>query len=301
MEHLEINTMSALGRGLGSLIPGGIGEEKVEPIHSLPIARIRPNPNQPRKVFDTEALEQLRASIEQHGILQPICVRSIDGAFEIISGERRWRASRLAGLAEMPVVVREGVTDELLLELALVENVHRADLDPIEKGRAFRELVERLGLTQEAVAQRVGLQRSTIANHLRLLELPLDAQEALLEGLITMGHARALLAFDKENELLAALERVVRDELSVRETERLAKGGRPTAPIPAPASKSPQSSPPKPQLPWAKDIEDRIRRALGVKVKVQDRGNYRGQVTLDYSDRDSLERVVDRLAPRDEV
>jgi ParB family transcriptional regulator, chromosome partitioning protein len=299
--------MSALGRGLGSLIPGGIDEQQGEAVHALPITRIRPNPNQPRKVFDTEALEQLKGSIEQHGILQPICVRPVDGAFEIVSGERRWRAARLAGLTEMPVVVREGVTDELLLELALVENVHRSDLDPIEKARAFREMVNQLDMTQEVVAERVGLKRSTVANHLRLLELPLDAQEALLEGLVTMGHARALLAFESEGAILEALERVVREELSVRQTERLARAGLPSATIPAPGvgsgskSSSKPSTSAKAQLPWAKDIEDRIRRALGVRVKIQDRGNYKGQITLDYSDRDSLQRVVDCLAPRDEI
>ena len=203
----------------------------------------------------------------------------------------------------MPVVVREGVTDELLLELALVENVHRADLDPIEKARAFRDMVEKLKLTQEDVAERVGLKRSTVANHLRLLELPMEAQEALLEGLVTMGHARALLAFEGEKAILEALERVVREDLSVRQIERLARGGMPAAPIPtASTGKAPATSEaPKSQVPWAKELEDRIRRALGVRVKIQDRGGYKGQITLDYSDRDSLERVVDRLAPRDEI
>ena len=295
--------MSALGRGLGSLIPGGIDDPKEEAVHALPITRIRPNPNQPRKIFDTEALEQLKGSIQKHGILQPICVRPVDGAFEIVSGERRWRAARLVGLSEMPVVVREDVTDELLLELALVENVHRADLDPIEKARAFRDMVEKLKLTQEDVAERVGLKRSTVANHLRLLELPMEAQEALLEGLVTMGHARALLAFEGQKAILEALERVVREDLSVRQIERLARGGMPAAPIPsASTGKAPATSTaPKSQVPWAKELEDRIRRALGVRVKIQDRGGYKGQVTLDYSDRDSLERVVDRLAPRDEI
>lgn len=292
--------MSALGRGLGSLIPGGGADsDPGEPASVLPVSQIRPNPNQPRKVFDSGHLEDLKDSIKQHGILQPICVRPIaGGGYEIVSGERRWRAARLAGLAELPVVVRE-VDDRQMLELALVENVQRQDLDPIEKARGFQEMIERLGITQEAVAEKVGLKRATVANHLRLLDLPDEAQEAVVTGLITMGHARALAGLGRPAEILSALGSVVRDELSVRQTESLVRGGGKAAIAAGRMGRKPSGA--ARGEAWIAAAEARVREALGCQVQIQNRRGFQGQVVLRYTGREELDRLLDALAPRAEL
>ncbi|MFT7676897.1 MAG: ParB family chromosome partitioning protein [Planctomycetota bacterium] len=289
--------MHALGRGLDSLIAGGSPEALEVGSRILAITKIRPNPNQPRKTFDSTHLEELRDSIRLHGVLQPICVRQIDGGYEIVSGERRWRASRLAGLAEIPVVILEGVDDNRLLELAMVENLQRQDLDPMEKARGFEELMQQVGMTQAQVAERVGLKRSTVANHLRLLDLGEDAQDALVSGLISMGHARALAGLNDDVLLQKALAAVVRDELSVRQTEQLVR-----TPDASPASASDEPTPKvDPQAPWAKDFEKRIREALGVQVDLKNGKAYKGQITLKYGDRDQLEAIVELLAPKSQL
>ncbi len=293
--------MAGLGRGLDSLIAqdseggGGVSQREIS------IAQIRPNPMQPRKVFESAHLEDLRNSIENHGILQPICVRRVEGGYEIISGERRWRAARLAGLRTMPVVVREDVSNNEMMELALVENLQRQDLDPIEKAQGFAEMVESLGLTQEQVAAKVGLKRSTVTNHLRLLELDEEVQEALVSGLITMGHARALLSVSGDTkDKKKALATIVRDELSVRQTERMVKGGgaaaAPSAPD-APAASSAGQGKDRPES-WVQDLERRMREHLGVRVDLSVRKGYKGQISLHFGGRDELEALVEGLAPK---
>ena len=290
--------MAALGRGLDSLIAQGQGGDAEEAQRELPIAQIRPNPLQPRKIFDSEHLEDLKASIENHGVLQPICVRKVEGGFEIISGERRWRAARLAGLRSIPVVVREGVSNEQMMELALVENLQRQDLDPIEKARGFQEMIEALDLTQEQVAAKVGLKRSTVTNHLRLLELEPEVQDALVSGLITMGHARALLSVTGgTKEKKKALATIVRDELSVRQTERLVKQG-PADGGGSEATNPKQSADPKKPAAWVADLESRIREHLGTRVELVSRAGYKGQITLHFKGREELESLVDRIAPK---
>ncbi len=290
--------MGALGRGLDSLISGGGAQSSGTGSSVVAITKIRPNPNQPRKTFDSEHLEELRDSIRQHGVLQPICVRPAEGGYEIVSGERRWRASRQAGLAEMPVVILDGVDDDRILELALVENLQRQDLDPLEKARGFQELMERVGLTQEQVAQRVGLRRSTVANHLRLLDLAEDVQEAMVSGLITMGHARALAGVKDPKKVQKALAAVVRDDLSVRQTEQLIKQSASPSAAPVAPSKPAKDDGP---APWVRDIERRIIEALGVQVELRNGSGYRGQLTLKYADRDQLEAMIERLAPKAEI
>ena len=300
-----------LGRGLGSLLgqtdeapqagsrkeqfgagadegPAGIGE-------LIAIDSIRRNPDQPRKVFESEALEELRDSIARHGVLQPICVRRVGRGFEIISGERRWRAARTAGLERIPAVVRDEVADDVSLELALIENVQREDLDPIEKAEGYRSLMDRVGLTQEQIAERLGLKRSSVANQLRLLELPTEGQDAVRKGLITMGHAKALLSIRGAASLRKALQEIVRKDLSVREAERLAKAGvaRPAA-ASAKAESSTGSSPA-----WVGDLERRLRAALGVKVTLRSGKGYRGSIQLDFAGREELDRLCDQLAPKD--
>lgn len=287
--------MAALGRGLDSLIAQGQGADSEAAQRELPIAQIRPNPLQPRKVFDSGHLEDLKASIENHGVLQPICVRKVEGGFEIISGERRWRAARLAGLRSIPVVIREEVSNEQMMELALVENLQRQDLDPIEKARGFQEMIDTLKLTQEQVAAKVGLKRSTVANHLRLLELDPEVQEALVSGLITMGHARALLAVEGgTKEKKKALATIVRDELSVRQTERLVKQGPVVQAKPAETKKA---SGDKPEA-WVGDLERRIREHLGTRVELVSKRGYKGHITLHFKGREELEALVDQIAPK---
>lgn len=293
--------MGALGRGLDSLISGGGPQSSGAGPQVVAITKIRPNPNQPRKTFDSEPLEELRDSIRQHGVLQPICVRPTEGGFEIVSGERRWRASRLAGLAEMPVVVLDGVDDDRLLELALVENLQRQDLDPLEKARGFQELMERVGLTQEQVAQRVGLRRSTVTNHLRLLDLAEDVQEAMVSGLISMGHARALAGMKDPKQVQKALAAVVRDDLSVRQTEQLVKQVAAHSPAKGSSAADAKETKDDGPAPWVRDIERRIIEALGVRVELRNGNGYKGQLTLKYADRAQLEAMIERLAPKAEL
>ena len=278
-----------LGRGLGSLLSSEPTSR--EPRAEVPLASIRPNPFQPRKHFLPEALAELQASIQVHGVLQPVVLRrSGSGEFELIAGERRFRASQAAGLKTIPAVVRDGVSDEAMLELAMVENLQRSDLDPIEKARGFRQLQES-GLTQEEVAAKVGLQRSSVANFMRLLELSEPVQKALTEGLISMGHARALLGIPERarQEELCALG--VRRGLSVRELEERVRelAGRATP-------KPKEVVPPPP--PWVRDMESKMRSHLGTKVQVKNGEGYQGSIVIEYHGREDLDRLYTLLAPR---
>ena len=283
-----------LGRGLGSLLspsPPAAGQLELE------LDRIRPNPFQPRTVFDEAGLAELRTSIEAHGVLQPVVVRPAGGVergfYELVSGERRWRASRLAGKTTIPAVVRPGVRDDEMLELALVENLQRRDLDPMERARGFRQLLESLQGTQEQVAERVGLQRSTITNHLRLLELPRPVQDALAQGLLGMGHARALLGLGQEARQLELLEATVRDGLSVREVERRVRAAAPTGAVRSSQAAARPSAPA-----WVGDVEGRLRRSLGTKVRILNGPDGGGQIVIDFYDRAGLDNLLALLAPR---
>lgn len=264
----------------------------------VPIHKLQPNPHQPRTEWNAESLDELRASIEVHGILQPICVREVSpegtaGArYEIIAGERRWRAARLASLPRVPVVVRPGVTDRDMLELAVVENVQREDLDAIEKAKAYKDMGERLGLTQEATAERLGIRRATVANQIRLLELPDAVQRGLSEGLLRMGHARALLGLKQPKAILTLFQETVRKGLSVRQVEERVRAlSATTTPAAADAPK-PASRPA-----WVNEMEARIRESLGAKVQIRNRDGYRGEITLQYHDRGDLDRLLEHLAP----
>lgn len=209
---------SVLGSGLGALLPS----EAPNGVREVPVEHIRQNPRQPRTVFDPAALEDLAASINEHGIIQPLIVTQQDeGVYELIAGERRWRAAKLAGMQRVPVIVRE-TTPQELLELALIENVQRADLNPIEEARAYQALVDDFGMSDNQVAKRVGVNnRVTIANTRRLLKLPEQAQDAILKNSITAGHGRAILKLDTETQQLAALDVLIAHEMSVRDAERL--------------------------------------------------------------------------------
>jgi ParB family chromosome partitioning protein len=266
------------------------------------ISEIRPNPQQPRTSFDEEGLEELRDSIRSHGVLQPIVVRQTAEGYELIAGERRLRASSLAGLKTIPVVIKNNVSDEALLELAMVENVQRRDLDALEKAAGYQKMMSELGLTQEQVAVKVGLKRATVANHVRLLDLPKEAQEALTAGLIAMGHARALLGLKSTDQIQTALGRIVRGGLSVRQTEEHVKAA--IAPA-TPAGVSSELSEPvvpsevadKIEESWVVDLQRQMQMNLATKVKLQNREGYKGKIVIEYYGREDLERLIKILAP----
>lgn len=295
-----------LGRGLGALLPGK-DMASTGGSQEIALGRIRPNPFQPRRHFDSEGIEELRQSIENHGILQPVVVRPQAGGFELISGERRCRAAKAAGLRAIPAIVREGVEDTEMLELALVENVQRRDLSPLERAEGFHSMMNQLGLSQDQVAGMVGLQRSTVANHVRLLELPPAIQRELTQGALTMGHAKALLSMKDAEEMETLAQTAVAEGWSVRETERRCRGESPTAP----AAKESKSSKPKaqpesdreitPTVPWVVDLERRMQEHLGTKVQIQNGPQYRGKITIEYFDRDDLERLLRMLVSDDQL
>ena len=288
-----------LGRGLSALIP----DTPVEPrqaalgaVHEAPIDSIAPNPEQPRSAFDDEALEELTASVREHGVIQPLLVTELpeDASspggprYQLIAGERRLRAAQAAGLVRVPVTVRESVPREQLV-LALIENVQREDLNPLEESRAYKRLVDDYGLTQQQVAERVGRSRASVTNRLRLLELSPPAQHALVEGAISEGHARALLALRDPVDQVEALERVQREGLSVRDTERLAKrlaGGRTPR---RPATPDPN----------VEAVVEALRRELGTKVTMRRGSRGRGTLTIHFGGDEELNGVLDRLLPED--
>lgn len=308
-----------LGRGLGSLLgnrpsvsqpTSSTAPEPVSSRNEVDLDRIRPNPFQPRQVFDPNGLQELRASIQNHGILQPVVLRSSGSGYELVSGERRWRAARLAGLTAIPAVVRENVSDDDMLELAMVENLQRRDLDPIERALGYQSMLDRLNLTQDEVARRVGLQRATVANHVRLLDLEDSIQAAVSANRISMGHARALLALPAGEQRLELARAIEREGLSVREVERRVKGSKEEGEgagssdrSSASTSKStaPNEGPPRAVEPWARGLEERIKMATGTRVEIRNRatedGGIEGQVVLHYYDRNQLEALIERLAP----
>lgn len=279
-----------LGRGLGSLLSDPSPAAGPAP-QEIALDRISPNPFQPRKRFDPAGLQELKESIGRHGVLQPVVVRQVEDRFELILGERRWRAARLAGKQTLPTVVRRDVPDEEMLELALVENVQRRDLDPLERALGFRQMVQQLGVTQEQVAEKVGLQRSTVTNHLRLLDLPEEAQKALADGLVSMGHARALLGVQDSKAQRALLAEMVRKDLSVRAVERRVRdvrdGGTTATPTASTSAQAPA---------WVREVEASLRDSLGTKVEVRNGKDYRGQIVIEYADRASLDRLLTQLA-----
>ncbi len=287
-----------LGKGLDALLSGTEADE-IRPVGSgelrLPLDRLKANPNQPRRVFDEDALQELAASIREHGVIQPVVVEeSGDGSYLIVAGERRCRAARLAGLREVPAVVRN-YSDERRLEVALIENVQRMDLNPIEEAAAYRRLMELTGLSQEEVAARVGKNRSTVANALRLLKLPEDIQGALAAGQLTPGHARSILAVVNPADQRVLFGRIVGDGISVREAEKMAtdlNGGIRAAGT-ADRGEKPAADKPAELL----AIEQRFIDALGTKVAISG-GLKRGSIKIDYYSMDDLDRLYSILAGR---
>jgi ParB family chromosome partitioning protein len=253
----------------------------------LPVERIRPNPDQPRRRFDPAELERLAESIRRHGVLQPVVVRAVDDGYELLVGERRWRAAQAAGLASIPVVVADVATSDRL-EVALVENVQRHDLNPIELALAFRGLAD-AGLTQEEIGARVGFERSTIANHLRLLELPREMQADVESGALSSGHAKAILGVANPERRLALRDRIVRDALSVRQTEELARelGA---------ATRTRSAGRAKLQIldPDLANVVDLLRARLQTQIRLRGSAS-RGRIEIDYVGGEELGRLVDRI------
>ena len=282
----------ALGKGLESLIQQYEEESGIssnEGVEEIQIKHIIPNPDQPRKNFDEEALKELADSIKEQGVIQPIIVEKSGDRFIIIAGERRFRASRLAGLDTIPGLVRK-YTHEQKLEIALIENIQREDLNSIEEAKAYLSLINNLDLSQEAVAQKVGKKRSTISNSLRLLKLPEDMQESLKQEDISAGHARALLSVLNPSDMIILFSRITSSDLSVRETEHQAaslnNGVRKVS-----SSGSKKTKSPDPEI---RRIEQKFLDVLGTKVTVRG-GLKKGKIEIDYYSLDDLERIYDLL------
>ena len=276
---------SGLGKGLDALFLDNAVEEAQGSAATLSVNEITPNRAQPRKIFDEEALAELAQSITSHGVLQPLLVRPLaDGTYQLIAGERRWRTSRMAGLTEVPVVIRE-MSDSEAMELALVENLQREDLNPIEEARGFQLLMETYALTQEQAAERVGKSRPAVANALRLLALPEEVLTLVESGALSAGHARTLLALPKKNDALALAQEIVRDGLSVRETERRVKAM--TAPK---RSRSPQK-----RDTFFDEAELSMSQCLGRKAKVHLRGKEKGSVEIEFFSKEDLSKLLNSL------
>ena len=273
-----------LGRGLESLFEDA-ARDVGGPVSTLPLREIEPDKDQPRKDFDEQALSELADSIARHGLLQPIAVRAAaGGAYKIIAGERRWRAARLAGLSEVPVVIKD-VTDAEAMELALIENLQREDLDPVEEAMGYRQLMDRCELTQEQTAQKIGKSRSAIANSLRLLNLPDDVLAFLKEGKLSTGHAKVLLGLPDAALQSQAAEAVVGQNLNVRQTEALCKKL-------AKPEKPPKPQPLRPAL--AGEVEYALREVLGSEVKV-DYKNGQGSLTVHFYSDEQLSAFANLL------
>lgn len=286
------NRKPALGRGLGALLAdarqptektvqaaGGAGG-----VTKLPIEQIHADRANPRRSFDEAQLEELAASLKQQGVLQPVLVRKDGKGYRLIAGERRWRAAQRAGLTELPVIIKEA-TDAEAYELALVENIQRADLNPLEEAEAYRRLLDERKLTQEQVADRVGKDRSSVANSLRLLHLPNEVKQLLIEGDLDMGHARAILGLGSSKEMVLLARDVVTDKLTVRETEARVKGMRPGGP-------SGKKKQPVKGSPEARKLIEDLQRRLGTKVRLLEKGNGKGTLEIEFFSYEDLDRLV---------
>jgi ParB family chromosome partitioning protein len=271
----------ALGRGLGALIPGGSPAER-KGVLLLGIEEIRPNKHQPRRHFDEGHIEELAESIRSKGILLPLIVRRAPEGYVLVAGERRWRAAQRAGMREVPAMVRE-VSEKEAFELGLIENIQREDLNPVEEAEAYKRLVEEHGLTQEELAARVGKERSTVANALRLLRLPEAIKQAIVEGSLSMGHARALLAVSDEGDLRRAAEKVIAENLSVRAVEALVQRLK-SKRLPKEKRESKGSA-------QVRHLVEKLQRKLGAKVELKDKGGS-GVLEIRYQSLAELDRIL---------
>jgi len=294
-----LDNRRALGRGLSSLLPtrthgnapnnyeSGSDSAEGNGLMMLPIERIEANPTQPRQHFDTAALNELAASIAANGVIQPLVVRRKNDGFELVAGERRWRASKMAGLSEVPVVVQE-IADDKVLEIALIENIQRADLNPIETAQAFSRLVRELNLSHEEVGQRTGKERATITNFLRLLKLPEDLQQLVAEARLTMGQAKALLGLDNQEKQRELAQKAMQLGLSVRAVEKMVQN----ALAPPEEKATPEEPPVDPNV--AAAIEQ-FERVLGTRVRITPTTQNRGRIEIEYYSQAELQRIYEQI------
>lgn len=286
MENPKKQKKSVLGRGLGALIPG-INDSEEKPSESkdyfiCDIDLIRSNPYQPRITFNEEELRELSDSISEIGVLQPLLVREADEGYELIAGERRLRASKMAGLGSVPVVVKSATNREML-EISIIENIQRANLNPMEESDSYHRLMADFGLTQNEAAERVGKSRSAVANFLRLRNLPDQVKDAIKDDTVSMGHARALLGLDNHSQQLSAFSEIVTRSLSVRQTEAMVKKMK--------AVKEEKQAPKPADATWVNEIADSLSKRFGTKVQIKRKGN-RGVVTIEFYNSDDLDRLV---------
>lgn len=290
-----------LGRGLDALIPNRIsedeqyqGEKKAgetvsdkDSVQYMRISLVEPNREQPRKYFDEDAIAELADSIKKFGIIQPLLVQKNGSYYEIIAGERRWRAAKKAGLKEIPVIVRDYTTREAV-EISLIENIQREDLNPIEEAKAYERLCKDFELSQEQVAERVSKSRSAVANSMRLLKLDEEIRQYITEGRISEGHARALLGIEPEAERKKLAKQIIENQLSVRETERIAKR------LKKPAKMKKRVDREREAL--LRDISERLKNSLGTKVMIHENGKHKGKIEIEFYSDDELDRIYSLLA-----
>ncbi len=285
-----------LGRGLEALIPPASSPKPASPevqamAIEIPIDQISANPHQPRQSMDQEKLQELANSITEHGLIQPLIVTQRSAGYQLIAGERRWRASKLAGLTAVPVIIKE-TSPQQMLELALVENIQRADLNPLEEAEAYAQLMSEFGLTQEAVAERVGKSRTAVANTVRLLNLPKEIKKCLVDGTISEGHARALLSLKRERDQLKALEAIISRGLNVRQTEAIVKQLQEE-------DKSPKLK--RPSLtPQDKHLLSRFESRLGTKVELNRTDGDAGKITIHFYSQEELQAIFEAILGEDE-
>ena len=294
-----------LGKGLDALIPSGLGVEtkpqKTENTETkngdhaesssetlVKITMVEPNRDQPRKNFDEDALQELADSIKQFGLLQPILVQQRDGYYEIVAGERRWRAAKLAGLKEVPVIIRD-LTEQEIVEISLIENIQRENLNPIEEAQAYKKLLTEFNLKQDEVAERVSKSRAAVTNSMRLLKLSDEVQQMVISEMISTGHARALLAIDDADEQYALAQRIFDEKLSVRDIEKLVKS------IGKPAKEKKEKAKNESLEAVYQDIQEKLKQRLGTKVAVNGKGDGAGKIEIEFYSHDDLERILDTL------
>lgn len=278
-----------LGKGLSNLIPVNEEPKVVEKIIEkaetiVKINEIEPNRNQPRSNFDEDALQELADSIKQYGVIQPIVVNKKDNYYEIIAGERRWRASKIAGLKEVPVIIKE-FSDQEVMEVALIENIQREDLNPIEEALAFRRLIKEYNLKQDEIAEKVSKSRAAVANSLRLLKLDERVQKMLVEDMLSSGHARALLAIEDGDTQYNLAMRVFDEKLSVRDIENLMK-------MMSKEQKKRETKKPQNDFVY-RDMEEKLKDIMGTKVVIHNKDNNKGKIEIEYYSQDDFERIMD--------
>lgn len=277
--------LGGLGRGLDSLFADNSVEEINPSVNKLRIMEIEPNHDQPRKDFDEKSLSELAESIEQHGVLQPLVVRPLaNGSYQLVAGERRWRAARIAGLTEVPVVIKE-LTDEEVIEIAMIENLQREDLNPLEEALGYRYMMDELNITQEQAAEKVGKSRPAVANALRLLKLPNEIQDMVKNNLISPGHARALLGFDSEDMIVQTAKMIIKEDLSVREVENLVKKSK----------KIPKVAKQQKRDKFFSEVEIALVENLGRKVKIKEAKQDAGVLEIEFFDKNDLEGLAMKL------